>query len=401
MKTFISLEEALDTINLNIEKKEKEKVSILDGLQRIAAQDIYSKINNPPFNKSAMDGYAIKVEKDMAQGEKFKAIGTVYAGNVFDKIVNRNEAVNIMTGAPIPKGANAIIKKEDVLVDGEYILLSKKIKENENVCFKGEDIHENQLLISKGKKLNFADIGILASVGIGEILTYKKAKIGFLTTGDELVDIDKKLGPGKIYNSNKYSILARLKELNYQCEFIDHSKDDIKDIANKIKYLSEKVDLIITTGGASVGDKDLLCEAIDYLNGQNLFKKIMIKPGSSVLASKYNNTIIISLSGNPNAALTTFELLVKPTIEKLNGKENDEIKIENAILLDSFNKKSPQRRFLRGNIITIDEKQYVNITQVKTGNGILSSVLDSNCLIEVKKGTEFLSKGDKVTVIKI
>ncbi|MGL4912202.1 MAG: molybdopterin molybdotransferase MoeA, partial [Romboutsia sp.] len=384
--------------NLNTKKNKIEKVSLLKGAQRIVAKDIYSEINNPPFNKSAMDGYAVKVD---LEGNKYKVIDTIYAGETFKDCINNNEAVKIMTGVKIPDGANGVVKKEDVILDGEYIIIPKNIKENENICFLGEDISKSQVLAKKGKKLNFADIGILASCGVGEVEVYEDTKIGFLTTGDELIDIDQNLIDGKIYNSNKYSILARLGELNYSCEVIDHAKDEIVQLADKIKILSQYTDLIITTGGASVGDKDLLEDAINYLKGEHLFKKINIKPGSSVLASKYNNTIIISLSGNPNAALTTFELLVKPTLERLSGIDDNSIKRESAILSVDYNKGSNVRRFLRGKVFTKDSRQYVSITQIKSGNGILSSIIDSNCLIEIDKGSTSLKEGNKVNIIKL
>lgn len=401
MKTGISLEDALDLINLNIDKKDKEKVAIMGSVNKILAENVYSKINNPPFDKSAMDGYAIKVNKELKKDNKYKVIGSVFAGSVFDNKVYESEAVKIMTGAPIPKGANAVIKKEDVILKNGYINLTRNPKENENICFEGEDIFKEQLIIKKGKKLNYADIGILASSGIKEVLVYKKPQIAFLSTGDEVVDIDRELEYGKVYNSNKYSILARLLELDYKCEYINHAKDDIIDISSKIKYLSDKVDLIITTGGASVGDKDLLQKSIEHIEGEILFKKIMIKPGSAVLVSIFNNTIIISLSGNPNAALTTFELLANPIINRLSGMNDNSIKREQAILMDNFNKKNNQRRYVRGKSVIIEEKQYVHITQNKSGNGILSSTIDSNCLIEIEKGNEKLSKGDKVNIIKL
>lgn len=401
MKTYINLEEALEIINLNVDKKDKETVLILEGVNRIVAENVYSKINNPPFDKSAMDGYAIKVDKDTKESTRYKIIGTVFAGFTFENNINENEAVKIMTGAPIPKGANAVIKKEDVIVEDDYIILTKGVYEKDNICFEGEDICTNQLIIKEGKKLNYADIGMLASTGIGQVVVYKKPQLGFLSTGDELVDIGNTLDNGKIYNSNKYSILARLLELGQKCEYIEHAKDDVTDIENKIKFLSNKVDLIITTGGASVGDKDLLQEVIESIGGEILFKKITIKPGSAVLVSIYNNTIIFSLSGNPNAALTTFELLVNPTLEKINGSCNNGIKREAAILMDNFNKKSNQRRFLRGKSIIEEGIQHVYIKKVNSGNGNLSSNLDSNCLIEIEKGNEKLNKGDKVTIIKL
>lgn len=401
MKYFVSLEEALDILSSNISNMKTEKVPILNGIKRVVAENIYSKINNPPFNKSAMDGYAINVIDSVKEGSKFEVIGEVFAGQVFKNELKENEAIKIMTGSPIPQGANSVIKKEDITNKDRYIVLSKDMSEYENVCFKGEDIKENQILIEKGKELNYADIGILASAGIGEVKVYKKTKIAFLTTGDEVLDIDRELEEGKIYNSNKYSIIARLLEIGEDCEYIEHENDEYENIGNRIKDLSEKVDLIITTGGASVGDKDLLNEAISYINGETLFWKVKIKPGSAVIASKYNGILIISLSGNPTAALTTFELLVRPVLDKLNGKNNVQLSKEKAILSDYFNKKSEQRRFLRGKIFFEEEKQYVSITQVKSGNGILSSALDSNCLIEIDEGNTALGPGEIVTIIKL
>ena len=172
------------------------------------------------------------------------------------------------------------------------------------------------------------------------------------------------------------------------------------DIGNTIKEICNMADFVITTGGASVGDKDLIKEAIDEIDGEKLFWKIKIKPGSSVLCSKYNNTVIISLSGNPTAALTTFELLARTSLEKISGGGKIEIKREKAVLLNDFNKKSPQRRFLRGQLQYMDGKQCVYITQVKSGNGILSSTLNSNCIIELEAGNAGVSQGTMVDIIK-
>lgn len=401
MKSFISLEEALSILNSSITKNEVEQVHILNSINKVVAENIYATINNPPFDKSAMDGYAINVSNEQNKGDIFKVVGEVFAGTSFEKHLNNGESIKIMTGAPIPKGANAVIKKEDVIYKDGYITLLKDIYENENVCFEGEDIKKGGVLVKSGKKICYSDIGILASSGISNVPVYKKAKVAFLTTGDEVVDIDEDLRASKIYNSNKYSIIARLLELGYSCEFIEHSNDDYEKIGQMIKSLSDKVDLIITTGGVSVGDKDLLKNAINHINGESLFWKVKIKPGSAMLFSKYKDTHIISLSGNPTAALTTFELLVKPALEKYAGDDNIKIERESAILLNNFNKKSIKRRFLRGKAFIKDEKQYVDITQTKSGNGILSSTLESNCLIEIKESTDKLEAGEIVTIIKL
>lgn len=400
MKSFISLEEAVDILDKNIKQLSIEEVSLIDGIKRVLAEDIHSKIDNPPFDKSAMDGYAI-IAEDSSNNEKIKVIDKIFAGQVCDSEVTKKTAVRIMTGAPIPKGANAVIKQEDVTVyDNDYIVLNRELKANDNICLKGEDIKKGTLLVSKNKKLDFADIGIIASTGINKIKVYKMPEIALVSTGDEVIDVEDKLIEGKIFNSNKYTIISRVIELGYKIKYIKHIKDSEDDIGECINNISKDVDLIITTGGVSVGEKDLLNEVIDEIDGRRLFWKVKMKPGSSVLCSIVNKAIVVSLSGNPTAALTGFELFVKTILEKLSGKNIIEIKREKAILCDEFNKKSPQRRFIRGRFTCEDGKQKVYLTQVKSGNGILSSNLNSNCMIEVNAGTEGLKSGELVDIIK-
>jgi molybdopterin molybdotransferase len=401
VRSFISLNEALEILNENVDNLDIEEVDLINGLNRVVSENIYAQINNPPFNKSAMDGYAFICNNKELINKRLKIIDKVYAGGVCNNIVSEETAIKIMTGAPIPKGANAVIKQEDVVIEEDYIILRKNINENENICIKGEDILQGSLLLKSNKKLNYADIGILASSGINKIKVYKKPKVAFISTGDEVIDIGFELKEGKIYNSNKYSILSRLGELGYDVKYISHINDDSKEIGNCIEQLSKKVDLIITTGGVSVGEKDLLKEAIDITSGEKLFWKINIKPGSAVLCSKINKSIILSLSGNPTAALTTFELLVKPTLEKLSGYKEIKINREKAILLQDIKKKSPQRRFIRGYVEIDNYRQYVHITQTKSGNGILSSAINSNCIIEIEVNNDGKSKGDLVDIIKL
>lgn len=400
MKSFISLEEAINILNDNVEHLDVEEVNLIDGIKRVLATDIYSTIDNPPFDKSAMDGYAV-IAEDSKLKEKIKVVDKVFAGSLCESMVTSKAAVRIMTGAPIPSGATAVIKQEDVtLIDENYIILNKIIKENENICFKGEDIKKGTLLVEKGKSLDYADIGIIASAGIEKVKVYKLPKIALISTGDEVIDINDTLTPGKIFNSNKYSIISRIKELGYNIKYTTHVKDSESNIEEYIKKLSNDMDLIITTGGVSVGEKDLLNKSIDNINGEKLFWKVKIKPGSAVLCSKINNALVVSLSGNPTAALTAFELFVKTSLEKMCGYDKLEVKREKAILCDNFSKKSLQRRFIRARAVIEEGKQMVYITQIKSGNGILSSNLNSNCMIEVQGGNEGLNVGEIVDIIK-
>ncbi|EHK2402504.1 gephyrin-like molybdotransferase Glp [Clostridium perfringens] len=406
MKKFIALEEALEILNKNTKALKSEVVSIKDSLKRVLYGDVKSKINNPPFNKSVFDGYAFRSEDSKGTSKEnpieLKIVDEIFAGMWPEIEIKHGEAVRIMTGAPIPVGADCVLKQEETERHGDLVKIFKEMKVNENISFMGEDIKIGETLIKKGKRLDYADLGIMASSGISEVLVYKKLRVSIISTGDEVCDINSTLKPGKIYDSNLYSLSARIEELGYNVLSMEHVGDNIIKIGKAIEKAFEKSDIVFTTGGASVGEKDLMQKVSESIGFEKLFWKIKIKPGSAVVCSKKEEKILISLSGNPNAALTTFELLGKSVLKKLEGEEeNINIKREKGILMDSFNKKSPQRRFLRGNVIYDEKGAKVYITQIKSGNGILSSLLNANCLIEIEKGNEGLNKGEVVNIIKL
>lgn len=406
MKKFIALEEALEILNKNTKALKSEVVSIKDSLKRVLYGDVKSKINNPPFNKSVFDGYAFKSEDSKGTSKEnpveLKIVDEIFAGDFSEIEIKHGEAIRIMTGAPIPVGADCVLKQEETERHGDLVKIFKEMKAKENISFMGEDIKIGETLIKKGKRLDYADLGIMASSGISEVLVYKKPKVSIISTGDEVCDINSTLKPGKIYDSNLYSLSGRIEELGYNVFSMEHVGDNILKIGEAIEKAFEKSDIVFTTGGASVGEKDLMQKVSESIGFERLFWKIKIKPGSAVVCSKRQEKILISLSGNPNAALTTFELLGKPVLKKLEGKEeNINIKREKGILMDSFNKKSPQRRFLRGNVIYDEKGAKVYITQIKSGNGILSSLLNANCLIEIEKGNEGLNRGEVVNIIKL
>lgn len=406
MKKFIALEEALEILNKNTKALKSEVVSIKDSLKRVLYGDVKSKINNPPFNKSVFDGYAFKSEDSKRTSKEnpieLKIVDEIFAGMWPEIEIKHGEAIRIMTGAPIPMGADCVLKQEETERHGDLVKIFKEMKSYENISFMGEDIKIGETLIKKGKRLDYADLGIMASSGISEVLVYKKPRVSIISTGDEVCDINSTLKPGKIYDSNLYSLSARIEELGYNVLSMEHVGDNILKIGEAIEKAFEKSDIVFTTGGASVGEKDLMQKVSESIGFEKLFWKIKIKPGSAVVCSKKEEKILISLSGNPNAALTTFELLGKSVLKKLEGEEeNINIKREKGILMDSFNKKSPQRRFLRGNVIYDEKGAKVYITQIKSGNGILSSLLNANCLIEIEKVNEGLNRGEVVNIIKL
>ncbi|EOU1839837.1 molybdopterin molybdotransferase MoeA [Clostridium perfringens] len=406
MKKFIALEEALEILNKNTKALKSEVVSIKDSLKRVLYGDVKSNINNPPFNKSVFDGYAFKSEDSKGTSKEnpieLKIVDEIFAGMWPEIEIKHGEAIRIMTGAPIPVGADCVLKQEETERHGDLVKIFKEMKSYENISFMGEDIKIGETLIKKGKRLDYADLGIMASSGISEVIVYKKPRVSIISTGDEVCDINSTLKPGKIYDSNLYSLSARIEELGYHVLSMEHVGDNILKIGEAIEKAFEKSDIVFTTGGASVGEKDLMQKVSESIGFEKLFWKIKIKPGSAVVCSKKEEKILISLSGNPNAALTTFELLGKSVLKKLEGEEeNINIKREKGVLMDSFNKKSLQRRFLRGNVIYDEKGAKVYITQIKSGNGILSSLLNANCLIEIEKGNEGLNRGEVVSIIKL
>lgn len=406
MEKFIALEEGLEILNKHTKALKSEVVSIKNSLKRVLYSDVKSKINNPPFNKSVFDGYAFKSEDSKGASREnpieLRIVDEIFAGMWPKREIRKGEAARIMTGAPIPMGADCVLKQEETYRNGNLVKIFKEMKVCENISFMGEDIREGELLINKGKRLDYADLGIMASSGITNVHVYRKPKVSIVSTGDEVCDIHCLLKAGKIYDSNLYSLSGRIEELGYDVLSMEHVGDDIQDIGKAIEEAFQQADVVFTTGGASVGDKDLMQEVAENLGFEKLFWKIKIKPGSAVVCSKREEKLLISLSGNPNAALTTFELLGKPVLKKLEGEEESVcIKREKGVLMDSFNKKSPQRRFLRGNIVYNESGGKVYITQIKSGNGILSSLLNANCLIEIEAGNEGLNAGETVNIIKL
>jgi molybdopterin molybdotransferase len=402
---FIELEKAEDILKQKIPCLEIENIKLIDCHERVLAKDIFSEVNQPPFNRSPLDGYTFKSEDSKLankdNGVKLKVIHELYAGAYTDKEVTQGTAVRIMTGAPIPKGADCVIRQEDTVFKDGFVEIFNKFSPWQNICFQGEDVKKGQLVLKKGTILKHSEIGILASIGCKNVSVYPKPKVGILSTGDELLSIEDQLSPGKIYNSTLYCLCARLKELH--CEPIDMgiAGDDTNTLAKKIKDALNKSDILITTGGVSVGKKDLIKDVMRDLGADLLFWKVAIKPGSPVFCSSLNNKLVISLSGNPAAAITTFELLVHPILSEITGRQDLKLHKINALLQQDFNKKSVTRRFIRGHLSYSKNVPLVDLTKITQGNGILSSTLNSNCLIDIPANSLPLSKGETVQIILI
>ena len=392
----IELELALQIIDESVNQiSNTEKVNIEEARGRIIGEDIYAPINQPPFNRSPLDGYALKSEDTLGASKnnpvKLKVVDEVFAGGNINTILKNKQAIRIMTGAEIPEGADCVIRQESTNYDMNEVEIYSELKRYENYCFAGEDVKKGSKLISKGEKLTYIHIGLLAVMGITQVLVQRKPRIGIISTGDEVISVGQTLGKGKIYDSNRVTISMRL--LDFGCEIISSKimSDEVHHVSEEIHNLIDKVDVIITTGGVSVGKKDIMHEVIKTINANRLFWRVKMKPGTPAIYSVYKNKPIISLSGNPFAAIATFEIMGKEIIYKLTGDIGlKQIRIK-SIMEDDFLKSSKGRRIVRG----IYKNNKVYLPQGGHSPGMMSSMIGCNCLIDIKPGTKQLLKGDE------
>ena len=376
-----------------------EKVSLLDAMGRICAEDIVASFHMPPFDRSPLDGFTFLAQATESASPENPALFTiaseVCAGDLYAKEVHPGEAVRIMTGAPIPSGCDCVVRQEDVIVENGQLKVFQKLRHHQNYVFAGEDIKKGNVLIHQGEVLHAAHLGTLASMGYAVVPVYKKPRIAICSTGDELLDVGQSLSAGKIYNSNLYTLAARLKELGFEPLVLGIAGDDPVVVAGVIqKYISE-VDLFLTTGGVSVGKKDIMHQVIPCLQAERLFWGVSMKPGTPVLAYLCGEKLGVALSGNPFAALATFELLVRPVLAKMAGDPGKSYRRILAQLEDDFPKDSKNRRFIRARF----QDGKIFLPGANHSSGSLFSAVNCNALIDIPRGSKALQKGMQVNAV--
>ena len=395
MKT---IEEAREILCRQVEQlNEWEEIPLQEAVGRVLAKTQTALFDQPPFPRSPLDGYAVKGKETTDASKEnpveLKVIGKVYAGSVFEGVVGEGEAVRIMTGAPIPEGADTVIRQEDTDEGIEMVNIYRGSKSYQNYCPQGEDYKAGTEILPKGTYIDGVALAVLASLGITKVPVIRQPRVAVLSTGDEVVQPGSSLLPGKIYDANLHYILGRMVEIGKMMPTPAHCDDNLEDIVRTIKHLAEEMDVIITTGGVSVGEKDLMHGVVETLGAERLFWRVSLKPGAPTLAAVYQGTLIICLSGNPFGAAANFELLVRPVLAKLTGNDNWKMKRVEAVLEGNSPKKGGVRRFMRGNYS-------FGRAQISGGNhasGALSSMLGCNGLIEIAEDQE-AKEGDRVWV---
>jgi len=406
---MIKFEEALRIILDSIKPLRSERVGLLDSLDRIIACDIKAKCDIPPFDNSAMDGYAVKAKDtrgaSTVRPKIFKVIEDVPAGYVAKRKIRNNEAIRIMTGAPLPDGADSVVMVEftkrvhkNKKKTQELVEVFKEVKKCENVRKAGEDVKNKQKVLSKGCVLRPQELGMLASLGIDEVKVAKRPRVGILATGDELVGVKEKLTEGKIRNSNSFMINGQITKCGAIPIDLGIARDTREKIKSKIKTaLKKNLDMLLVMGGISVGDYDLVKDVLLKLGMKMKFWKVAIRPGKPLAFGKIKGIPVFGLPGNPVSSSITFEEYVRPSILKMQGAKNLFRPVVRAVLTENFRKKRELRYFIRARLKNTDGKFYANITGPQ-GSGIINSLVLADGIIVAAEGVEVLKKGQAVYV---
>lgn len=381
MKIMIELEEALELVLTRIQPVETEYISISAANRHVLAQDVISKIPMPPFARSPLDGYAYSAKEGDPCPLQLKVVSEIPAGSFSERIINSGEAAKIFTGAPIPPGANCVVRMEDTELAGDKVTISRPVLPGLNIVHRGEEIQEGDLLLKHGFYLTPPAIGLMAAVGVNQVKVYRRPRVGLLSTGSELMDVGQPLNPGKIYNSNSYTLRGMLQDAGCEVQVIPIVHDQMGDTLEALEKVAG-ADVIISTGGASVGDYDIMRHALAQFGCDMLFWKLNLKPGTPASVGQKGKQFFFSLSGNPAAAVVTFELLVRPALRKLAGhsvSQEEEFLVKMA---SSFRKAGKQRRFLRAQAVFKDGEIWADLAPAQ-GSGILRSMIGSHLLVDV------------------
>jgi molybdopterin molybdotransferase len=404
-----SLEAALDLLlAAAVPMEHSNNVFLSQALGMVCAGDIRTTVDNPPFDRSPLDGVAFRSQDTQEAAKdrpvRLRIVGTLYAGSVYDKILESGEALRIMTGAAMPRGSDCMSPKEAVKEEGDEVLIFRPAARHENYIFRGEDIKCGEIFIEQGTELNFAHLGMLAADGQESVKVYRLPVIGTVCVGDEFSPANAPLEPGKIYNSNGLMLDARLRE--YGLSSLDNLivPDDPQTAANIIDGFLDSLDVLLTSGSVSVGDKDIMGQVYDILGVDTQVSKLSFKPGTSFLCGRYRDKQIFSLSGNPFAALATMELVARPFLAKMSRKEKLFPSRFQALLNTPFpgGKNRNMRRFLRGRLTHNPEGGLPVVTLPEgQSSGRLFSLSGCNCLVDLKADRPTLSSGTTVEVLSL
>ena len=372
---------------------ETEKVPIREALGRVLAQDIVPEINVPAQDNSAMDGYAVRFS-DL--DKPLREIGTALAGKPFSGKLGPGECVRIMTGAVMPEGADTVVIQEVVKKEGERIVVPHGQKKTQNVRYAGEDLAKGKPMLHPGQLVRPAELGLIASLGIGEVNVKRRLRVAFFATGDELASIGAPLKEGEVYDSNRYTLHGMLTRLGVVLVDLGVVRDRPQDLENAFKKGSALADVVITTGGVSVGEADFVRELMAKL-GEVLFWKIAMRPGRPMAFGKIGNAFLFGLPGNPVAVMVTFYQFVRDALLSMSGREGGEVPLLKARAAENLRKMPGRTEYQRG-IVFRESGEWKVRTTGQQGSGVLRSMSEANCFIVLEHERGSVKAGEPVSV---
>ena len=391
---ILSFDEAKARALKNAQKVLSSEVVFLnDALGRILAEDIKVRKNVPSFNNSALDGFAFRYE-DI--DDKLKVVATIYAGDEPKELLQKNECYKIMTGAKVPSDADTIIAIEDCLeVSDEYIKVPIYLKKGNALRLKGEELKKGEALFKKGEKITSSVIALLAAQGIATVKVYKKLSIAVASTGNELKEPWEEASEDEIYNANSFGIIAQLKEYGFEPDYVGVIPDDLKKTVEFIDKLKD-YDVIITTGGISMGDADFLEEAFLKNGLKEFFHGVNVKPGRPTMMGQMGKTFVMAMPGNPLTTMLNLLLLSMPVLLKLQGFKNFNLSTIKATNVKEFKFKPNRTNLVLG---YYKNGEFKVTRDNKIGSGMLLPLYESNAVMITKEGQSVVKEGDEVEAV--
>jgi molybdopterin molybdotransferase len=376
---------------------ETQTVPVREALGRILAQDVVPSIDVPAHDNSAMDGYAVR-SADLSSVEvPLKEVGTALAGKPFAGKLAAGQCVRIMTGAVMPAGTDTVVIQEVVKKEGERIVVPAGQKKGQNVRYAGEDLKVGVPVLSPGKLLRPAELGMIASLGIGEVRVYRRLRVAFFSTGDELASIGKPLKEGEVYDSNRYTLHGMLARLGVEIHDLGVVRDDPDSLEKSFRKAASLADVVITTGGVSVGEADFVKQLMAKL-GEVLFWKIAMRPGRPMAFGRIGDATLFGLPGNPVAVMVTFYQFVRPALLHLSGRTDAlELPLLKASAAEPMRKVAGRTEYQRG-IVFQENGAWKVRTTGQQGSGVLRSMSEANCFIVLEHDRGKVQAGEPVSV---
>ncbi|HDZ9284872.1 TPA: bifunctional molybdopterin-guanine dinucleotide biosynthesis adaptor protein MobB/molybdopterin molybdotransferase MoeA [Vibrio cholerae] len=397
---FLSVEQGREKIlSLILPLAETESVAIQECYQRVLAREVSSPINVPAYRNSAMDGYALR--SDDLERDSYRVVAEVLAGSHYPKTVELGEAVKIMTGAPMPLGADTVVMREQAMQNGELVSFAGvKIKAGQNVRQAGEDLAQGQAVFHSGQRLLSPEMGMLASLGFAHADVFRSLKVAIFSTGDEVQAPGGDIEPNSIFDSNRFTLTGLLKQLGCQVIDLGIIEDDEAKMMQVLEQAAKQADVVITSGGVSVGDADFIKSALEKL-GHIDFWRINMRPGRPLAFGQIAEKPFFGLPGNPVAVMVSFINFVEPALRKMQGEQGWQPLKVNAIALQDLRSRQGRTEFSRGVYAFNAQGQLTVRTTGKQGSGILRSMSEANCLIEIAPAIDTVKVGESVTIIPL